>query len=438
MKKNTYCKYFGFAFLLVLALSFFNPAAANAKEKASNLKELVEIVTQHGLKRDTKEFAVKYTGPEKDIEYVVENKELAFFYDELVMYDDPSTSDDADYLSANLNVFTDDFELYSYDNVIYFKMKYYDTLSQSQYVNENIPKILDDLGVSSMSNYEKVLTIHDYVCELIKYDDSKKDSVSTMYGALKNGKALCNAYSICIYKLLVESGVPCKIIGGTAGTGRDSGGHAWNIVALGDKWYYLDATWDDNDKKNDPVNYDYFLKGSQDFDEAEPDEKHKLDEAYRKGMFAKAFPMAKTAFDPYTMSDENVKIKIGDSETHISQDADGGEEKVDKQDKYKLKDIVSFVYPVDGKISFEKGEYEWIWVCLNDGMEDLVKSVSYKINTGKKRISKVKNNGLVKDQDGVSAELELYCKQKGKVSITIILKLVNGQKLKCTFKGSIK
>ncbi len=32
---------------------------------------------------------------------------------------------------------------------------------------------------------------------------------------------------------------------GTAGTGRDSGGHAWNKVKLYGKWYIVDCTWGD-------------------------------------------------------------------------------------------------------------------------------------------------------------------------------------------------
>ncbi len=401
-----------------------SPSVAFAAESASNLTELAKIVAKHGVARDTSKFSVTYTGKDSDVDRIFDDDFTFFTSDLVTLWDDPNTSDDADYLAGNLNFTTDGHDIYTEGNKIYFKLKYFETLSQTQKVNEIVPQILSQLGVSSMSNYDKVKAIHDYVCGLITYDAEGGDVVSTMYGALFNKRALCNSYSLCMYKLLTEAGVPCKFIGGKAGTGRDAEGHAWNIVALGDKWYNLDATWDDSDEG---IIYDYFLKGSSDFDEADPDQKHDMDAPFKKAPFSTKFPIAKTAFDPNTMSDENSGSDISDPDT------DEEETTV-----YKLSDIVDGRYPSSGKFSVKKKKGKDLQLYIKSGMESIVSKVTYKVTKGKKNIKSIKNFGLLEDEGEYFTDFYFKGKKKGAVNIKIILKLTNGQSLGYTFKGKVK
>lgn len=59
-----------------------------------------------------------------------------------------------------------------------------------------------------------------------------------------------------------------------SGTATNSQGetenHAWNYVQLNGIWYAVDCTWDDpiiigNGKINESIKYQYFLKGSKEF-----------------------------------------------------------------------------------------------------------------------------------------------------------------------------
>ncbi len=429
-----------FALVMVMGLVISTPTVAMAAtEKASNLTELAKIVTDHGLKRESK-FDVDYSGPDEDIDDLFES-ESYFFSSGISMYDDPSTSDDADYLVGNYNWTIPDTVSLRGSKII-FNLQYFETLPQTKYVNEHIPEITRGLGLSSMSNYDKVKTIHDYVCKLITYTNTNEDYESTVYGALYYNKALCNSYALCMYKLCVESGVPCKYIGGKAGTGRDADGHAWNIVALGDKWYSLDATWDDDDD-NDSVGYDYFLKGSSDFDEADFDQPHTMDKPYRTGEFAKKFPIAKTAFKK-GMDDENVKVKIGDDRgssvepTDPTDPTDPDEPVVEPEETYTFSDIVSSVDPKKGKISVKKGKTAYLFLNLNDGMGELIDKVTYKVVKGKGNIKSIKNYGLASYGNEEYAALTFKGKKKGAVQVKIILKLTNGQELSYTFKGKVK
>ena len=71
-----------------------------------------------------------------------------------------------------------------------------------------------------------------------------------------------------MYKLLTDAKVPVHYVTGNAG-----GPHAWNIVKINKKWYYLDATWDD---PSNVLSYNYFLIGSK-----KMNKDHSLDKYYK-------------------------------------------------------------------------------------------------------------------------------------------------------------
>ena len=276
--------------------------AAAAEQKAAGLTQLAEVIRDNGMQRKS-EFAVDFSGTKEEWNYLFNS--MSFFYYDMIVLDDASTSDDSDYLIGNINfakVFMSASVVEGSGNgEITFTPTYFETADETEYVNTHTKEILAELGTSRMSDYSKVKAIHDYVCARITYTDDV-DNASSAYSAYARGEGLCNSYALCMYKLLVEAGVPCHWIGGSAGTGRDSAGHAWNIVKLGDQWYNLDATWDDADDDN--VSHDYFLKGTTDFDEADPSQTHTMDEEYNSSGYLTVFPIAETK---YTASDEELK-----------------------------------------------------------------------------------------------------------------------------------
>lgn len=107
----------------------------------------------------------------------------------------------------------------------------------------------------SMSEYDIVKLFHD---ELIRYTayDLNSGYGETIYGALVEGKASCQGYSKAFAYLCDGYGIPNIII-----TGDFSGPHMWNMVRLGDSWYYMDITNDDpgNSKYTKHIEYKYFL-----------------------------------------------------------------------------------------------------------------------------------------------------------------------------------
>lgn len=107
-------------------------------------------------------------------------------------------------------------------------------------------------GVSSQ--YEKEKRIHDWLVNQSKYDTSatSSDHLSfTAYGAMVNGKAVCQGYAKAMQLMLNSVGIQCITIVGKS----KNESHMWNVVKIDGEWYHLDSTW--NDSSNSNI-YDYF------------------------------------------------------------------------------------------------------------------------------------------------------------------------------------
>ena len=94
------------------------------------------------------------------------------------------------------------------------------------------------------TRFQIVQALHDYLVRNCVYDRSAVNEVispsRTAYGALANGKAVCQGYSLAYKLLLRRAGVPAIYVG------SDSMQHAWNMVQMENNgWYHVDVTWDD-------------------------------------------------------------------------------------------------------------------------------------------------------------------------------------------------
>lgn len=182
---------------------------------------------------------------------------------------DKKTSDDADYLVnsvASLNVATRQEYVGSKIRRTEYtvRISYRETAKQLKTVNSKVKKVLADLKVKGKSDYQKVKLIHDFIVNNTRYQFTS--NCYSAYGALVEGKAVCQGYAQLAYKMLTEAGLKCYTITGKANNGSGTQSHAWNIVRVGKKWYYLDVTWDDPTGGGDVLRYDYFLVGKSRFE----------------------------------------------------------------------------------------------------------------------------------------------------------------------------
>ena len=109
-------------------------------------------------------------------------------------------------------------------------------------VEAEITKTLAKLD-DGMSDLDKVIAIHDYLCEDIAYPyadllhDELGDDVHNLKGAVLDKSAVCDGYASAFQYYMHKLGIPCNIV-----TNQN---HAWNQVCLDGKWYMVDVTDDD-------------------------------------------------------------------------------------------------------------------------------------------------------------------------------------------------
>ena len=114
------------------------------------------------------------------------------------------------------------------------------------------------------TRYETVKNIHDYICENASYNFEAAAQSATSdahtIAPLFNGKKtfVCEGYSKSFKVLCDRFDIPCALVIGKGNTEA----HMWTYVRMDDnKWYAVDVTWDDTD----PISDDYFLRGSNRF-----------------------------------------------------------------------------------------------------------------------------------------------------------------------------
>lgn len=238
---------------------------ASKKKKAETKKTNSKSAKYYGLT-----FAEKYFLEKQDDKINQNYKEIAegiFNHDEeIVLSDTTITIDDInDFMSfaETQAAFCDCTGFnYFYDQntklILKIKPKY--NLSKSdfqKYYSETISaakKIADSIP-DNLSDYEKVLMIHDHIIGNCEYKENKYDQYA--YSALCKKESVCTGYSQAFRLVCDMKNIPCiSVLGDSQSYDKEKyEPHMWNKVKIDGKWYFIDLTWDDNEN----FEYCYFL-----------------------------------------------------------------------------------------------------------------------------------------------------------------------------------
>lgn len=251
-------------------------AAHTASTAAFNTQSEAAAYLKQILKSRTTSFSftLEYTG--SDVW-----KQLM---EEALKENSSTPADEGDYIKANLIG-------YGYSTMvsggqITYKgsLTFAATAEQEAQVTNMLADTMASLGLDGKSDADKVRIIHDYIVERIEYTNDGTLECHSTYAALVKGKAVCQGYASLLQRMCKEAGIASRYITGYG----NNGGHAWNILKLGNVWYNIDATWDD--PVGGSLSHDYFLKSEMDFTD------HARDEEYKTSEFYKNHPMADTSY----------------------------------------------------------------------------------------------------------------------------------------------
>lgn len=141
-----------------------------------------------------------------------------------------------------------------------FLMDYQTRLNAQSELEAKVNEIVANVPTDA-TQFELELYAHDYIIDNCEYDfeaaesDEIEDNASSAYGALVEGKAICEGYSRAFQLLCNELGIECVNIFGT----DDGENHMWNGVKIEGDWYQVDVTWDDTeDEQKNIAQYLYF------------------------------------------------------------------------------------------------------------------------------------------------------------------------------------
>nr|WP_106782212.1 transglutaminase domain-containing protein [Lysinibacillus timonensis] len=189
------------------------------------------------------DFEIHYKGSTSDIENIIERA-----------ISDATSRDQ--YIEGHLADRKIEYEYGLTDANIKVNQQYLTNAVQEKIVNEKVAQILSTVNPQSMTDFEKVKFVNDYIVRNTAYSTETELSPHSACAVLQEGKGVCQGYALLALKMLQGLGVESKYVVGEVYTG----GHAWNLVKVDGEWYHLDTTWNDPvPDRDNAVGYQYFL-----------------------------------------------------------------------------------------------------------------------------------------------------------------------------------
>lgn len=263
-----------------------SPAEASSEEEPTYLTSIGECAAQmrQAMTERKESIIIYFQAPAYDSSFAKDLANKALIHTGVPV--------EGDYLKWQYGGWHLETSYYTRNETCYMKftytVTYYTTAEQEAQVNSAIDNVLSSLALTEKNDYEKIKSIYDYICTHTTYDYDNLENEDhklkyTAYGALIDGKAVCQGYAVLFYRLSLELGIDNRLISGYGN--KDT--HGWNIVRMENSYYNADATWDAGKEE-----YSYFLKGQDNFKD------HTRDEEYTTEEFLNAYPMSSSDYIP--------------------------------------------------------------------------------------------------------------------------------------------
>lgn len=160
------------------------------------------------------------------------------------------TKGDRDAISTHITYFEKGYNDYKNKSYTLYRstVPFITTAEEEQQVDNKIQALVHTPGGAlynaahgdNVSTEDKIRAIYDWITKNVSGTvpgDRRTPIYHTAYHTLIKGSGTCGAFAILFTRLSREMGIPSKIIMGT-----DSAAHAYNIVKVGNKWYFIDTS----------------------------------------------------------------------------------------------------------------------------------------------------------------------------------------------------
>ncbi|GHV40594.1 hypothetical protein FACS189490_06000 [Clostridia bacterium] len=115
--------------------------------------------------------------------------------------------------------------------------------AKDKLVDSKINEVINKYITAGMSDLDKERIAHDWILLNTVYDDKgnakTENNEHTAYGAIIEGRAVCDGFSKAFKAFMDKLGIECEITYGSS--------HSWNKVKIGGVWYEVDLTFDNRD-----------------------------------------------------------------------------------------------------------------------------------------------------------------------------------------------
>jgi transglutaminase/protease-like cytokinesis protein 3 len=184
-------------------------------------------------------------------------------------------------------------KLYIYFSTLFFTFSY-TSFGQSQdytivdkYINQipsdfnSIEELIHSIIKPEWKDEEKIRAIYYWIAFNIRYDweeyqnETNKNYLIDPTSAndiFKSRKGLCNGFTALFNYMCKLAGIESKIIKGYSRSSYNEAGipinvpnHAWNVVSINKRWYFIDVTWGSSSALNNEPNDYYFLTPPKEF-----------------------------------------------------------------------------------------------------------------------------------------------------------------------------
>lgn len=107
--------------------------------------------------------------------------------------------------------------------------------------------------------YERIKYVYETLIQQVEYQEDSEQNQNIRSVFLEE-KTVCMGYSKAAQYLLNRMGIFCTLVTGTV-QGDWPSSHAWNLVKIGEEYYYMDVTWGNPGYLN-PVENDAYISYS--------------------------------------------------------------------------------------------------------------------------------------------------------------------------------